>query len=222
MASPRQLAANRANARRSTGPRSTRGKARSRLNAFRHGLAVSVYADAALSEEVERLARRIADRHPTLLHLARAIAEAEVDLRRVRRIRSQLINRVIAHGGCEGTNEELLSVLERYIRENAVGRTRRKREERLDRFFKGRALPSEELPALADWIREMDRMHTVQDRARRDLVHIETKSSEELEAWMLRALSEELARMDRYERRALSRRRFAVREFDAARKERRS
>jgi hypothetical protein len=38
MASQRQLEANRANAKRSTGPRSARGKARSRMNAVTHGL----------------------------------------------------------------------------------------------------------------------------------------------------------------------------------------
>jgi hypothetical protein len=38
MASNKQLAANRQNARRSTGPRSSGGKARSRLNSWKHGL----------------------------------------------------------------------------------------------------------------------------------------------------------------------------------------
>ena len=38
MASQRQLEANQANAKRSTGPRSARGKARSRMNAVTHGL----------------------------------------------------------------------------------------------------------------------------------------------------------------------------------------
>lgn len=38
MASDKQLRANRANAQRSTGPKSTAGKARSRLNARKHGL----------------------------------------------------------------------------------------------------------------------------------------------------------------------------------------
>lgn len=39
MATEKQILANRKNARSSTGPRTTAGKARSRLNARRHGLA---------------------------------------------------------------------------------------------------------------------------------------------------------------------------------------
>lgn len=38
MTSPAQIAANRRNARQSTGPRTANGKAKSRLNALRHGL----------------------------------------------------------------------------------------------------------------------------------------------------------------------------------------
>jgi hypothetical protein len=38
MASEKQMVANRVNAKRSTGPKSTQGKALSRMNAYRHGL----------------------------------------------------------------------------------------------------------------------------------------------------------------------------------------
>lgn len=38
MTTPNQIAANRANAKRSTGPRTEAGKARSRLNSWKHGL----------------------------------------------------------------------------------------------------------------------------------------------------------------------------------------
>ena len=40
--SPEQLAANRANAQKSTGPRTPEGKSKSRLNAFRHGITAQV------------------------------------------------------------------------------------------------------------------------------------------------------------------------------------
>src|SRR5438132_2636461 len=40
--SPEQLAANRANAQKSTGPRTPEGKSRSRLNTFRHGITAQI------------------------------------------------------------------------------------------------------------------------------------------------------------------------------------
>jgi hypothetical protein len=42
MASERQIAANRRNARKSTGPRSGAGKKRASRNAYRHGLTLSI------------------------------------------------------------------------------------------------------------------------------------------------------------------------------------
>ena len=45
--------------RRSTGPRSAAGKARSAKNAVRHGLSVPVLADPELSREVRELAQRL-------------------------------------------------------------------------------------------------------------------------------------------------------------------
>ena len=45
MTSPAKIAANRRNARRSTGPRSAAGKARARRNAFRHGLSTPASVD---------------------------------------------------------------------------------------------------------------------------------------------------------------------------------
>jgi hypothetical protein len=45
MASPRRIAANRLNARKSTGPRTAEGKRRSRRNALRHGLTAETVID---------------------------------------------------------------------------------------------------------------------------------------------------------------------------------
>lgn len=58
--SAKRARANRQNAGRSTGPRSAAGKARSASNAVRHGLAVPVSGDSALVPEIARLAQRLA------------------------------------------------------------------------------------------------------------------------------------------------------------------
>src|SRR5262245_10281402 len=52
--SERQLAANRANAQRSTGPRTAAGKARASLNALRHG----ILARSAFNQVIEGEGRR--------------------------------------------------------------------------------------------------------------------------------------------------------------------
>jgi hypothetical protein len=64
MTTARQIEANRANARLSTGPRTERGKARASRNARRHGLSVPVLADSRLAKQVEDLAHRIVEEGP--------------------------------------------------------------------------------------------------------------------------------------------------------------
>jgi hypothetical protein len=93
MTSSQKIQANRANARTSTGPKTARGRARVAHNARQHGLSLSVFADPLLSEQVEALAREIAGA-PTnddIYQLARRIAEAQIDLQRVRGARHQLL-----------------------------------------------------------------------------------------------------------------------------------
>lgn len=86
MTSERKQKANRANARSSTGPKTAKGKARSAKNALRHGLNSPVLKHPALAKEVERIASHIAGEGASgaLLARARAIAEAQIDLQRVR------------------------------------------------------------------------------------------------------------------------------------------
>jgi len=97
MTTERKIRTNRANARASTGPKTGRGRARAAQNALRHGLSLSVYSDPALSEEVEALAREIAGpgANAEIQELARRVAEAQIDMRRVRYARHQFLSRAV-------------------------------------------------------------------------------------------------------------------------------
>jgi len=89
MASERQIEANRRNARSSTGPRSASGKKRSSKNAFRHGLSRPLFG-AELTRELETLAREIVGEtmgEQLVMEFARAAAEAELDLARIRQVK---------------------------------------------------------------------------------------------------------------------------------------
>jgi hypothetical protein len=88
-----QLRANRANARRSTGPKSLAGKARSARNAYRHGLTRSLWAVPHLAADAEALAEVLAPpaANTDLKNLARQAAVAHIDLDRIRRARHRLI-----------------------------------------------------------------------------------------------------------------------------------
>src|SRR5215831_7085762 len=94
MASDKQIAANRRNAMRSTGPRTRSGKARSRANSLRHGLLSKVLVDPALVAETDQLARRIAREHgkPDDCFESRTIAEAELIILSARAVRAQLLD----------------------------------------------------------------------------------------------------------------------------------
>jgi hypothetical protein len=84
-----KLAANRANAMKSTGPRTTAGKARAAQNARCHGLRAAVLADAGFSEQVKDLARRIAGNgaNAEIFEAACRAAEAQIDYVRARTAR---------------------------------------------------------------------------------------------------------------------------------------
>ena len=98
MKSDRKIKANRANARMSTGPKTRHGRARSAKNAFRHGLSLTVQSDQALCEEVQALALQIAGRDASAHNqmLARQVAEAQIDLRRIRYVRRQFLSEALA------------------------------------------------------------------------------------------------------------------------------
>ena len=91
---PALLASNRRNAKKSTGPRTARGKAYSRLNRFRHGMRSPEYVrffkalhDAPLGE-VAMTARAFFRSkqfiHPLFVEMAQAVVQADIEICRER------------------------------------------------------------------------------------------------------------------------------------------
>jgi len=138
MISAAKLAANRANAQKSTGPRTAAGKLRAAQNvrkstgpitpagkkragqnARRHGLTLPASRDPSLVEAIARLAHAIAgaSHNPQAIELATRLATAEVDLLRARRTRLDLLD------GQPFDNIRRLAAIEYYERR---ARTRRK------------------------------------------------------------------------------------------------
>jgi hypothetical protein len=80
--SQRRLHANRRNAQRSTGPKTSLGKRAAAGNALKHGLSIPVAFDGVLPEPWEGFAGQLADGRADLLELARTAAQARFNLKR--------------------------------------------------------------------------------------------------------------------------------------------
>ncbi|PSC06542.1 hypothetical protein SLNSH_01640 [Alsobacter soli] len=87
-----RLAANRANAQKSTGPKTPKGKVASSRNALRHGLSITVLEDPSYGDAALRMADAIAgpDAAPDQRDRALELAYAEIDVLRVRQAKHAL------------------------------------------------------------------------------------------------------------------------------------
>ncbi len=125
MASEKQIAANRRNATRSTGPRTASGKSTSSRNAFRHGLSLPLEIDASVLAKLEGLTRTIAGREEDKDSMVAATeaAVAQLEMLRMQKVRAELLATMDLG---TATLEELqrLLAIDRYERR---ARTRRRR-----------------------------------------------------------------------------------------------
>ena len=121
MTNSRLAAANRRNARRSTGPRTASGKLTAARNALRHGLRVPVSADPVVAKEIVELAERLANgsKDAQMRELAVRVAAAQVDVQRVRHARHGLI----ARRAIGAPELQQLCTLDRYERQAMWRRT---------------------------------------------------------------------------------------------------
>jgi hypothetical protein len=122
MPSERKIAANRSNAKKSTGPRSEAGRQASRRNALRHGLAIDTRTDPAYNDDIEQLAKMMSRARgmQNVSDSAREAAEAVLDLFRIRKIRAYLFETIYfadtAAPDCLIELNDKLAKLERYER----------------------------------------------------------------------------------------------------------
>jgi hypothetical protein len=129
MTSERQIAANRRNAARSTGPKTAAGKERASRNSWRHGLSRPAIPTPEVANDIEALARDLLGgdaASPNQLGLAREAAEGQIEIMRARRERQRLIEAVMtqASGACgsgsgsgrKETSAAAIDRLERYQR----------------------------------------------------------------------------------------------------------
>jgi hypothetical protein len=89
MPTAKQIAANRANAERSTGPKTLAGKLKASRNAFRHGLSLPLRHDMAASTKADALALALAGEQASEEERMAAHEQAQLELVRIRAVRAE-------------------------------------------------------------------------------------------------------------------------------------
>ncbi len=225
MLSKKQLAANRLNARKSTGPRTSRGKLRASRNAFQHGFAAVAMRKVPVTPEIKRIADALHDQGacPLLCEQALVVAECEWIVEEIRAARSEAIEQMKALARPRRQQDGNFSTPFPTKAEFSAG---------LDAFLCGNSRPITDLidrgtrAVLAETKKraveapnndveeqsevhqpDADREHPAPDR--------EAVAQEADEATAFQQALLRFVKLDRYYQRALSRRRRAMRDFRA-------
>ena len=213
MTSEPRIASNRGSARNSTGPRTGRGKARASRNALRHGLAAATVRHGDEPEQVARIALLIAGNADDGVRYEQAVIAAESGLliARIRLFRAKAIERFrerLRSPFFPGS--PLPQEFDGVARLHGLGNTRADRDI-MRRWVKATEASVKELKAS---VKELHRGNTTRLIAFGDSFKQGARGPRTDAECFLLALSE-IRALERYERRALSRRRRAIRILEA-------
>ena len=118
MATEKQIAANRANAKKSTGPRTSAGKKKSSRNAYRHGLSRPEPSDPCSAARIDAIAGLLGRAPEDQLAAARDFVHAQLALARIRSVRAAQWASIDLNGSLAANVKALkqLAALDRYER----------------------------------------------------------------------------------------------------------
>jgi type II secretory pathway component HofQ len=128
MTTERQRAANRANAAKSTGPKTRAGKTRSSQNAYRHGLSARLARDKTPEQFAKRV-QDILDSLPNQLDVTdvAAVASAQIDLERARSVGTRLLKQMLDEASTPMFDNSIFSQLRTADRYLTSAQLKRKR-----------------------------------------------------------------------------------------------
>jgi hypothetical protein len=116
MATKKQIEANHANAKRSTGPKTAAGKRRSSGNAYRHGLSGPLQEDLLTTAAIEVIVCALGrDTASEQQEATRLFARAQLELRGIRKVRHELLAD-LESGKLKPNELRRLAALDRYER----------------------------------------------------------------------------------------------------------
>jgi hypothetical protein len=115
MATEKQIRANRENAKKSKGPKTAAGRARSSRNALRHGLSLPLRLNTEMAAKADRITKSLVAKQakPTQVLAAIEFAQAQLDLLRIRAVRGRMMADLDFVSG-DLTHLRRLAALDRY------------------------------------------------------------------------------------------------------------